>query len=209
MKLVVGTYGPRMRWLELDDADFSVRASEAVAADNTSYLALSPDRRYLFAVSESGDASKLYSFRLAGQPFRQSEVGDIAPDPCHLLYVPGYFNHCGDPDNGALLTADYSGGSISLYPVRGGDIEPAAQVVRFEGHGPDPERQLAPHIHHLALFGHLLLAVDLGADCIHVLRMFDGSVRPLCDGRLDRELRLEQILFIRFQEIPMFVPAMP
>lgn len=204
MELIVGTYGTRLWLLELGVATFDVLGISIFDAENTSYVALSPDRRYLFAVSESGEDSGVYSFRV--RPYdrlsplsrieKVSEIRGVAPDPCHLVYLSGYFNHCGDPDNGALLTADYSGGSVSLFPVRSGRIEPATQVVRFEGSGPDPERQTAPHIHHLIPFGNQLLAVDLGADCIHVLRLFDRSVRPLCDGRLDRELRLERLFDI-------------
>lgn len=206
MELIVGTYGQRLRLLELGIASFEVLNSSVFEAENTSCLALSPDRRFLFAVSESGDNSGVYSFDVhpydrlkplpLGRIVKRSEIRGTSPDPCHLLYLPGYYNHCGNPDNGALLTADYSGGSISLFPVQEGRILPPAQVVRFEGHGPVSERQQAAHIHHLVQHGNFLLAVDLGADCIHVLRLFDASVRPLCDGRLDRALRLEQLFDI-------------
>lgn len=206
MEIIVGTYGQRLRLLELGIASFEVLNSSVFEAENTSCLALSPDRRFLFAVSESGDNSGVYSFDVhpydrlkplpLGRIVKRSEIRGTSPDPCHLLYLPGYYNHCGNPDNGALLTADYSGGSISLFPVQEGRILPPAQVVRFEGHGPVAERQQAAHIHHLVQHGNFLLAVDLGADCIHVLRLFDASVRPLCDGRLDRALRLEQLFDI-------------
>lgn len=198
MELIVGTYGQRMRLLELEEKTFRVISSRPTDAENTSFLALSPDKRFLFAVSESGDDSGVYSFALAsdGRLTLRSEIRGMAPDPCHLVYLPGYFNQCGDPDNGALLTADYSGGSISLFPVQDGRIQPALQVVRFEGHGPDPERQQAAHIHHLAQYGHFLLAVDLGTDSIHVLRMFDSEIRPMCDNRLNRSLRLEHLFDI-------------
>ena len=206
MELIVGTYGPRLWLLELGVATFDVLGFSVFNAENTSYLALSPDKRFLFAVSESGDDSGVYSFlvhpydRLAPLPKGRiemiSEIRGTAPDPCHLVYVPGYFNQCGDPDNGALLTADYSGGSVSLFPVRSGRIEEAVQIVRFEGSGPDPERQTSSHIHHLIPYGNILLAVDLGSDSIHALRFFDRSIRPLCDGRLDRELHLERLFDI-------------
>ena len=206
MEIIVGTYGQRLRLLELGIASFEVLNSSVFEAENTSCLALSPDRRFLFAVSESGDNSGVYSFDVhpydrlkplpLGRIVKRSEIRGTSPDPCHLLYLPGYYNHCGNPDNGALLTADYSGGSISLFPVQEGRILPPAQVVRFEGHGPVAERQQASHIHHLVQHGNFLLAVDLGADCIHVLRLFDATVRPLCDGRLDRALRLEQLFDI-------------
>ena len=206
MELIVGTYGSKLLLLELGVATFDVLGTSMFDAENTSYLALSPDKRYLFATSESGDDSGVYSFRVhpydrlkplpKGRIERISEIRGTSPDPCHLVYIPGYFNQCGDPDNGALLTADYSGGTVTLFPVRSGRIEPATQVVHFDGRGPVAGRQESSHIHQLVPFGNLLLAVDLGADCIHVLRLFDGTVRPLCDGRLDRALRLERMFDI-------------
>jgi len=206
MELIVGTYGHQLLQLELGETGFDLQGIRLFDAENTSYLALSPDKRYLFAVSECGDESGVYSFAVRPDASLDhspewrieplSEIRGMSPDPCHLVYLPGYFNQCGDPDNGALLTADYSGGSVTLFPVRSGKIGPATQVVRFEGHGPVAERQKSPHIHQLVPFGNLLLAVDLGADCIHVLRLFDGTVRPLCDGRLNRELRLERLFDI-------------
>ena len=195
MELMIGTYGQRMRLLKLEDTTLEVLSSQEFEAENSSSLALSDDKRYLFAVTESGDDSGVCSFRC--KPLtRLSELRGTAPDPCHILYLSGYYNECGDPDNGALLTADYSGGSVSLFPVQAGRIQPASQVVRFVGSGPVPERQEAGHIHHLVQYGNFLLAVDLGADCIHVLRMFDKTVRPLCDNRLSRELRLEPLFDI-------------
>ena len=205
MDLIVGTYGQQMRLLRLGDTSLKPLSFRDIAAENTSSLALSPDGRFLFATIESGDNSGVCSFEISQKdrmnPLRNpvvmlSELRGTSPDPCHILYLPGYYNQCGDPDNGALLTADYSGGSVSLFPVQGGRIQPATQVVRFEGSGPNPERQLSAHIHHLVLYGNFLLAVDLGSDCIHVLRMFDGTVRPLCDNRLDRSLRLERLFDI-------------
>ena len=203
MELIVGTYGPRLILLELDAAAFDVLGTGMFEAENTSSLALSPDKRYLFAVSESGEDSGVYSFRVHpddrlkplphGRIEKLSELRGTSPDPCHLVYIPGYFNRCGDPEGGALLTADYSGGTVTVFPVRSGRIEDPSQVLRFEGSGPVADRQASSHIHQLVPFGNLLLAVDLGADCIHVLRRFDASVRPLCDGRLDRSLRLEHL----------------
>lgn len=198
MKLIIGTYGKRLILIELESGSFELLDTSVFPAENTSCLALSPDKRYLFAVSESSGNSGVYSFEIlrSDRITKISEVRGIAQDPCHLIYLPGYYNQCGNPENGVLLTADYTSGSISLYPVRGGQITPASQVVRFEGRGLHPERQQSPHIHHLVSFGNLLLAVDLGTDSIHVLRLFDSAVRPLCDGRLNREPRLEKLFDI-------------
>ena len=71
MDLIVGTYGQRLRLLELGIATFEVLGNSVFEAENTSCLALSPDRRFLFAVSESGDNSGVYS----GFEFALSCVG--------------------------------------------------------------------------------------------------------------------------------------
>ena len=48
MDLIVGTYGQRLRLLELGIATFEVLGNSVFEAENTSCLALSPDRRFLF-----------------------------------------------------------------------------------------------------------------------------------------------------------------
>ncbi|MFJ4877840.1 beta-propeller fold lactonase family protein [Streptomyces sp. NPDC088745] len=133
---------------------------------NPSYLALSPDRRTLYAVNEQTEGA-VTAVRVG--PGRPTELLGSRPaggaDPCHLS-VHGRF----------LLSAHYTSGSVSVHPL-GRDGAPGAvsDVVRHEGSGPDPERQEGPHAHQVVTdpAGRYVLAVDLGTDTVHTYRL-DG-----------------------------------
>lgn len=65
------------------------------------------------------------------------------------------------------VVADYSSGTLTLYELdEQGLPQPNPVVVRYEGKGPHPKRQLSPHIHSSTLSpdGKTLLVADLGCD---------------------------------------------
>lgn len=69
-----------------------------------------------------------------------------------------------------MITANYSGGSISVFPIdKDGSLLPASTVVKFKGSGADKERQEKPHLHCVRITpdGKYLFADDLGTDQIH------------------------------------------
>lgn len=158
--LLIGTYGEQIYKINVDGATFGILGCDTISVENGSYLAFSEDGTFLFALSESGDKSKLTSFRMVGACSMVSELTEgVASDPCFLLWY-----------RGCLLTADYTGGSVSVYPVTSdGVIQPARQVVKFHCSGPNKERQPYSHIHMLKVYGDRLYASDLGGDRIHVL----------------------------------------
>lgn len=82
---------------------------------------------------------------------------------------------------GLLMTADYTGGSISIFPIRSGRLDSLCCQLKFEGSGPVVKRQQSSHIHQLkelpeitGVEGRYLLATDLGADVIHLLKAVPG-----------------------------------
>lgn len=157
MKLTVGTYGTNSWQIDLAD-DFSVLKALPLAVENASYLCKSDDGRYLFAITESGDNSRITSF-LSDSPSKVvSSIECEAPDPCYIVCNRGF-----------LYTADYSGGSISVYPAVEGKIGNLLQRVRFDCRGPHPSRQLSSHVHMLKINGDTMYATDLGGDKIHIL----------------------------------------
>ncbi|MGW7197191.1 lactonase family protein [Streptomyces chryseus] len=134
---------------------------------NPSYLALAPDRRTLYAVDERPEGAVTAVRVAAGAPpevlGRPRATGGA--DPCHLSVHPG---------GRFLLTANYTGGSVSVHPVgRGGELGEATDVVRHTGSGPDPERQEGPHAHMVVTDpgGRYVVAVDLGTDTLHTYRL--------------------------------------
>ncbi|MBT2508170.1 lactonase family protein [Streptomyces sp. ISL-98] len=134
---------------------------------NPSFLALSPDRRTLYAVDERArGAVTAVRVGQAGPPEVLGESrGTGGADPCHLSVHPG---------GRFLLTANYTGGSVCVHPIgRGGVLGEASDVVQHTGSGPDPARQEGPHAHMVVSDpgGRYVLAVDLGTDSVHTYRL--------------------------------------
>lgn len=134
-------------------------------AENPSFLTLSSDEQFVFAVGENGaDKSTASSFSL------NKNDGTLAPintrstggaDPCYIEI---------DRDNGHLFTANYSGGSISVLPVdSGGKLSETEMILKFSGSGTDSVRQKQPHLHSVRFSpdGSFLFAADLGRDKIY------------------------------------------
>ena len=88
-------------------------------------------------------------------------------DPCFVLL-----------HEGMMMTADYSGGSISVFPVmEDSSIGDISQQLSFVGNGPVTDRQESSHIHQLRVLpgnGEWILASDLGADVIRLLHLSEG-----------------------------------
>ncbi len=163
-------------------------ASAATGVDNPSFLAIDPHHRRLYAVNEleeSGGrpAGAVSAFSIdpetGGLTFlnRRSSQG---PGPCHLGV---------DRTGRYVLVANYSGGSVSVLPVRkDGQLGEAASFVQHAGSSVDPERQAGPHAHSITLdpANRYAFVADLGLDGIMVYR-FDavrGKLEPADDARV-------------------------
>ena len=132
---------------------------------NPSFLVLSSDGRYLYAVSEVGGGADstgyVHAYRIEGgegQLLNRQPSHGIAP--CHLAV---------HPSGNYLFTANYGGG-IAMYPIReDGALDAASHVLYFEGSGPHP-RQKASHPHSIAIdqAGRFAYVADLGTDKIMI-----------------------------------------
>ncbi|MFI6169179.1 lactonase family protein [Nocardia sp. NPDC051052] len=136
-----------------------------------SFLALSPDRRYLYAVNEGSGAGTATAIDLrAPRPTVLNTVAVQGNAPTHL---------CVTPDGRYVLTANYESGSVSVLDVAGdGRLGAVVDVVQHTGSGPDPERQSAPHAHQVSIdpSGQWVLVVDLGVDSIYVYQLAGGTL---------------------------------
>jgi 6-phosphogluconolactonase len=103
-----------------------------------------------------------------------NQVPSGGADPCYVSF---------DQSGKYLLVANYSGGSVSTFPVAAdGRIGPTSAFVQHAGSGPNKERQEAPHAHYVASSpdNRFVFVVDLGLDEVVVYR-FDptkGSLTP-------------------------------
>ncbi|MEU7551897.1 lactonase family protein [Streptomyces sp. NPDC044571] len=129
--------------------------------ENPSCLALAPDGRVLYAVSEA-DRGAALAFRTGpeGLTALGAPVPVGAAGPTHLSTA-----------GGRLLTANYTSGSVSSLPLAAdGSLSGPAAVLAHQGSGPDPERQQGPHAHQVRPdpTGRWVLSVDLGTDSVRV-----------------------------------------
>lgn len=168
LTMLVGTYtnGATSKGLysfRFNEADATTTPLSDIEIENPSYLTPSADGKFVYAVSEFNDeraAANALAFDKEKGTFRllnsQKTGGE---DPCYII---NYGNH--------VITANYSGGSISVFPVaEDGSLLPASEVLEFEGSGADKERQEKAHLHCVCITpdGKYLFADNLGTDEIH------------------------------------------
>ncbi len=135
---------------------------------NPSYLALGPEGRNLYAVSEVDDGQVAAFSRDAatGQLMLINQQSSHGAAPCHLSVEQGH-----------LLVANYTSGSVAVLPIRpDGSLGAASSVIQYEGALAHP-RQEGPHAHMIVPdpSGQHVLAVDLGLDRIMAYRLDAAS----------------------------------
>lgn len=149
-----------------DTATQQATLLDTMIAVNPSYLAPSRDGNYLYAVSEQGGgkgAVGAYRFQ-KNKLTLINQVSSEGDDPCYVSV---------DRKGRNLVVANYSGGSLALFPVApDGGVAPAEQVFRYNGSSLDKQRQEKPHLHSVVLSPgeDYLLAADLGTDFVRGYR---------------------------------------
>ena len=159
------------RW----DADLGTLALVGLAADtvNPSFLALSPDRRKLYAVNEVDEfhqekSGSVTAFKLEGASGKLKPIDTVSSgggSPCNIAV---------DFSGKAAFAANYSGGSAASFRVlRNGGLSKAVSRFQYSGHGVDPKRQADPHAHCTTVSpdNRYVLINDLGLDRISVYHL--------------------------------------
>lgn len=149
---------------------------------NPSFLALHPNGEFLYAVNEvqkyqgpnSGGVSAFSIDHATGKLTFLNEVPSRGADPCYIIV---------DESGKYVLVANYTGGSIAVFPILAdGKISAASTFIQHAGHGTNPQRQEGPHVHSIDLSPDERFAFvdELGLDWLMVYR-FDkttGSLVP-------------------------------
>jgi 6-phosphogluconolactonase len=137
----------------------------AGTATSPSFLALHPNRRFLYAVNEDGAKVVAFSINTStGALTLLNQQDSNGASPCHLAF---------DQTGRYLFVANYTGGSVTVFPILpDGRLGAASSHVQHTG--------TAPHAHHAALDGNnrFALVCDLGLDKIMCYR-FDSSLGTL------------------------------
>ncbi|WP_432136142.1 MULTISPECIES: lactonase family protein [unclassified Streptomyces] len=153
-----------------EDSGALTPLSRTDSLPDPSCLALSPDRRTLYAVSETPRGA-VAAYRVDGDaPERTGPPVRVGgDDPTHLSVHDGH-----------VLTANYGSGSVTAVPLRpdGTLARSASAVLRHTGSGPYGPRQQGPHAHQVLPdpSGRWLVSVDLGTDSVRVCTLGNGTL---------------------------------
>ncbi len=197
--LLVGTYtqkGSKGIYLyQLDTATGQLKAiSHTDSVSNPSYLAISKDKQFVYAVNEN-EIGSISSFALnaaKNQLQFLNKVETKGAHPCHISI---------SPDEKNIFVANYTGGSLSsFHRFADGRLSNAQQFIQNVGSSINPTRQTKAHVHgsFFSPDGKWLFVNDLGMDQTQIypyqkftdppLKQAAGQVIKAADGAGPRHL---------------------
>lgn len=159
----IGTYtGPESRGIysfRFDSASGKLTGPTlAGESSNPSFLAVHPNRRYLYAANENQNGL-ISAFAIDSGGLRLTNtVPSRGAGPCHIAL---------DRTGRWLFAANYGSGSVAVFPIRGdGGLGEASAFIQHAGSSVDPQRQEGPHAHMVVPSpdNRFLLVADLGLD---------------------------------------------
>jgi 6-phosphogluconolactonase len=187
MLVFIGTYtgGPSkgIYTYELNLEDGMMRElGLAAEAQSPSFLAIHPNRKFLYAVSEVSSfggkkTGAVSAFKMDGASGKLTKLNDASAGgsgPCYLVV---------DKAGKNVLVANYGGGSVAVLPIKAdGTVGEATAFIQHTGSSVNPQRQKEPHAHSINLdaANRYAFVADLGLDKIMIYR-FDpekGSLTP-------------------------------
>jgi 6-phosphogluconolactonase len=180
--LFIGTYTSGMSKgiyvYQFNAATGHFKAVSDISSKNPSYLALSPNGKYLYSVNENGgsEAGQVSAFSFdknTGQLQFLNSRSSGGADPCYISE-----NKTGK----WLFVANYSGGSLAALRVKAdGTVDSLAQLIQHEGSSVNKARQEKAHVHSVVIAPdeRFLMVADLGMDQESVYKIDTNARQPL------------------------------
>src|SRR5688572_24996832 len=175
--LIIGTYtsgtsdGIYVYRFDTETGDNSFVSS--VKASNPSFLAVSPNQKYVYAVNENADSTRFtvtghvaaFSFdRPSGQLTFINKQESGGKHPCYVSV---------DKTGKWVFAGNYSSGSLAVLPIKpNGGLDSAKQVIHHEGSSVVADRQESPHVHSTFISNNnkMLYVPDLGIDKVMIYK---------------------------------------
>jgi 6-phosphogluconolactonase len=178
--LLTGTYtsgkSEGMYVYQFNSVDGTAKMVSKVKISNPSFVAVSPDERFVYAVEEdaakNGMGGMITSFSFdkktgtLGFLNRRPSGGD---HPCYVSV---------DKTGKWVAAGNYTSGSISILPVEtNGELGAAKTIIKHAGSGPNKTRQASPHVHctFFSADNRYLFVPDLGIDKIMIYAFDETS----------------------------------
>lgn len=173
-QLIIGSYtskgNPGIEVFNWDAKTGTATKSYSLTVPQASYQAISGD--YLFSVSEEGDGkASVSSFQLRNGKYEaiNTEFSLKGDHPCHLTYRE---------KSKTIYTANYTGGSVSVFQTANGRLKALAQYIAYTGSSVNKDRQNSAHAHMVSLSPdqNTLFVTDLGSDKIYAHRILANGL---------------------------------
>lgn len=135
-----------------------------IKTSNPSFLAVSPDEKFVYAVHENannGKGGEIAAFAFDKQTGKLSFINQQLSGGDHPCYVSV------DKTGKWVAAANYTSGTLSVLPInKNGGLDSATTVIQHEGYSVNSERQQGPHVHSTVFSkdNKYLFAADLGID---------------------------------------------
>lgn len=177
-RMLVGTYtngkSDGIYALSFDKKGKLVSQNLAATTDNPSFLAFSPDKKFVYAVNESGENSAVSAFRFEEKENKLTFLNKIPLGNAGPCFVNVTEKH--------VITANYGNGTISVLERKNdGFLTDTVKTITHQrkmfGRG-----KFGPSNVHQVLFspdGKYMIATNLGTDCIYSYAYNPNSVNEI------------------------------
>jgi 6-phosphogluconolactonase len=172
----IGTSGKGIYLADFDTKSGKLSAP-AMVYDTAAPSYLTIDGHFLYAVNEvkEGTVSAFSIDHSSGKLSLLNTMSVKSAGPCYIAI---------DKGGHSAITANYSGGSITVLPIAGdGKLGEATAFIQNKGSGPNRDRQTGPHPHWVGFIpaSKLALIADLGLDEVAIYN-FDAKKGKLTVG---------------------------
>ncbi len=177
--LLVGTYttgkSKGIYVYDFNSKDGSVKIVDSAKTPNPSFLAVSPNQKFVYAVFEEGQnqgGGKVASFRFdksAGHITPLNQQPSMGNHPCYVAV---------DKTGDWVFVANYTSGSVGVLPVlKDGRLGKGVSMMQHKGSGPNQARQQGPHVHSTVISNdnRYLFVQDLGIDKVMIYSFNDKT----------------------------------
>ena len=154
----------------------SVAEVSTIKTSNPSYLAVSPDEKFVYSVNQDipGTLSSFSFDKKTGILTFLNKESSLGIRPCYITT---------DKSGEWVIAANYNSGTISIHGIdKEGKLKHSGDSVQHFGSSVVTGRQEGPHVHsvNFSIDNKFLYAPDLGADRVMIYRFKkeSGSLSP-------------------------------
>jgi 6-phosphogluconolactonase len=166
--LLIGTYENQDKTNGIHVYKFNTETGEIASVQpptilsNASYLAISHDKKNVYAVSEHGqEKASAHAYAFDPSSGKLTFLNSVPSEGDHPCYISV------DSKKKFVFVGNYSGGNLLSIPLKAdGSFQTNVQNIKHKGGSVNKERQDKPHVHSVVLSpdSRYLMVPDLGAD---------------------------------------------